>query len=1198
MSGQRQRRSARHRSAHRPSRLSVSHPLLAAILVAALVVLGSVAVGPAAQASAIAYVQGAAQTTGSAVTSQTLTFSQPVTAGDLLVGWFGQYNAPGQLTVSDNVNGPWVRSVSEPFSSGAGDIALYFLPNSAAAPSGLVITVTATAATYLQSSTAEYSGVAASNPLDQAALNSGTGTGVDTGLTSAVPAGELVFSALTTGGSPGTVTAGSSQGVPYTTRASAGSGAVYAQDITSSAAGAQDGTATLGSPTDWYAVAATFLPASGVSGGGTGGSATFQQSAAFASGSKSTTSTLKLSRPVHAGDLLVGWFAQFNVPGQVTVSDSLNGAWTRAPNSLTFQSDTGDIALYYLANSQASASGLTITVSAPTPAYLQGTAAEYSGMAVAGPLDQIATARAVGVTVDTGPTSPVAAGELVYSAVLTGSAPGALTPGASNGLPYTARAQTPSGSSYEQDVLSAAAGAQDGTATLATSADWYAVGATFRVNPADTTAPGPPSALTSLSAASSRVALSWSPGSSDLTGYAITRNGHVIGSTASNQTTYLDTTVAAGTSYTYSVAAFDGSGLTSTPTSPVVVATPAFSPTFVQGTAASPGSRLPSLTLTLSQPVAAGDFLVGWFGQYNAPGQVQVSDNVNGAWTRGPSQTYTSGTGDIALEYVANTVAAPNGLTITVQASAPAYLQEAIAEFRGVATVNPLASAVVGYGSSTSVSMGPTASVPAGDLLIGATLTAGQPGSAVPGSSQGVPYVMDVANGSASSNLEDILATAPGPQTAAETLGSASTSYTIVAALTPGSAPSQAITFTGPGTGAVGGSASLSATGGPSGQPVVFSIDPSSGPGVCNVTGPNGSTLTYTAAGTCTVDANQGAGGGYQAAAQVQQSITVTPSSAPAMLAFTAQPGGGANGASWAGQPVISVEDAGGKVVAGDSSAVTLAITTQPPGNGAVLSCSANPVNASGGVASFAGCQIVGPSGTYTLTANDGSLTATSSSTFTVSVGAPTALAITTQPLGGTNGAPWAAQAVVIVEDSGGNLVTGTSSKVSLAIASQPGSGKLSCTSNPVATSNGAASFVGCKITGTAGSYTVRATDGLLSPATSASFLITPGPAAKVVFSVQPGGSASGGMWAVQPVVVVEDSSGNVVTSDSASKVTLTIASQPRKGGTLSCTANPVTATAGVATFAGCKITGTLGSYTLRATDGLLNTATSISFTA
>ena len=767
---------------HRGKRSRPRYRRYAIAMVAALVLPLLWLSSAPAKAAAIAYVQGTAQVAGSPVASQALTFSQPVAAGDLLVGWFAQYNSSGQVTVKDNVNGAWTRSSSETFSYGGGDIALFFLPNSAAAPNGLTITVSAPSATYLQSSAAEYSGVAAANPIDQAALASGNGTSVSTGLTTAVPAGELVYSALTTGGNPGSVTPGTTQGVTFKARASTSNGTAYEQDVTAAVAGAQQGTATLASATDWYAVVATFTPASGGGGGGGGGTATFQQGSAFASGSQATSQTFTLSRPVHAGDLLVGWFAQFDVPGQVTVSDNVNGAWARAPGSLTFQNDAGDIAMYYLPNSKASASGLTITVSAPTAAYLQGTAAEYSGMAVAGPLDQLASSRGVGTAVNTGTTAAVPAGELVYSAVLTGSSPGSVTAGTG----YTARAQSSTGSSYEQDIQSAAAGPQTGTATLGASADWYAIAATFRVNPGDTSPPGAPSNLRLLSAASSRAALTWSPGSGDLTGYAVSRNGKVVGTTASNQTTFLDTTVAPGTQYTYTVAAFDGSGLMSSPSNSVVVTTPAKSPTFVQGTAASPGSRMASLTLTLSQPVAAGDLLVGWFGQYNAAGQVQVSDNVNGAWTRGPSETFTSGTGDIALEYVANAKAAPNGLTITIKASAPAYLQEAIADFRGVATLLPLDAAVVGHGSSTAISMGPTSSVPANDLLIGATLTAGQPGSILPGTSQGVPFVVDVQNGSASSTLEDILATASGPQTATATLGSASTSYTVVAAFKPG----------------------------------------------------------------------------------------------------------------------------------------------------------------------------------------------------------------------------------------------------------------------------------------------------------------------------------------------------------------------------------------------------------------------------
>jgi hypothetical protein len=1038
----------------------------AAVLTAAALSLTSLSASPAAAGTTISYVQGTAATIGVPATSETLTFTQAVSPGDLLVGWFAQYNSPGQVSVSDSVNGAWTRSVSETF-GGSGDIALYFMPNSAAAPQGLTITVTSSAATYLQASAAEYSGVAASNPLDVSALNSGTGTSVNTGMTSAAPAGELVYSALTTGGSPGTVTPGASQGAPFTARASTSNGTAYEQDIVSATAGVQEGTATLGAATDWYAVVATFMSASGSTGGGSGGAATFQQSAAFSSGTLSTTATLTLSRNVHAGDLLVGWFAQFNVPGQVMVSDNLNGAWTRAPDSLTFQSDTGDIALYYLADSKASASGLTITVSASTPAYLQGAAAEYSGLAVAGALDQISSARGVGVAVNTGNTAPVASGELVYSAILTGSAPGSVTPGQSQGTTFTPRAQTASGSSYEQDILSATAGAQMGTATLGTSADWYAVAATFLLYPNDTSPPGAPSALASLSTASSRVALSWSPGSGDLTGYAVSRNGQVIGTTASNQTTYLDTTVSGGTSYSYSVDAFDGAGLTSSPTNTVVVTTPVSSPVFIQGTAASPGSRLPSLTLTLSHPVAAGDLLVGWFGQYNAPGQVQVSDNVNGAWTRGPSETFTSGTGDIALEYVANTQAAPNGLTITVSASAPAYLQEAIAEFRGLSAVNPLAASAVGSGTAAAVSLGPTSAVPQGDLLIGATITSGQPGSVVPGSSQGVPFSMDVQNGSASANLEDILATAAGPQSATETLGSASTSYTIVAAFstTTASAPTS-VSVTGPATVAVGTTYSaLAAATGASPAPIYslssapswLSVDPNSG----TVTGkaPNGvNSFSY----AVTASNAQGA-----ATSSIQ---TVTVAAGTTSLALSPNPASPVA----AGVPVTYTA-----AVAETSGAGALTGSVTFTDNGGSISACSNLV-LSGGSAkcttSFA------TTGTHTVAASFGADPNFAGSSASLSQ-VVTALPQFTSP----------ATATATV----GSLFSFTVATTGYPIASLTESGALpsglSFTANP----NGTATLAGTPAAGTGGSrlLTVKATNAAGSATQSFRLLVDQAPA-------------------------------------------------------------------------------------------------------
>ena len=180
------------------------------------------------------------------------------------------------------------------------------------------------------------------------------------------------------------------------------------------------------------------------------------------------------------------------------------------------------------------------------------------------------------------------------------------------------------------------------------------------------------------------------------------------------------------------------------------------------------------------------------------------------------------------------------------------------------------------------------------------------------------------------------------------------------------------------------------------------------------------------------------------------------------------------------------------------TNAVTLAIASQP-GNGATLTCTTNPLAASAGVNAFAGCQIVGKAGTYTLSANSAGLTSATSASLTLSVGPATQVAFTTQPGGGANGATWNTQPVVSVEDSGGNVVTGATNSITLALGTQPvGGGTLACTTNPKAAAAGVATFSGCKITGKSGAYTLTATAAGLATATSNPLTISAGAATQL----------------------------------------------------------------------------------------------------
>ena len=76
------------------------------------------------------------------------------------------------------------------------------------------------------------------------------------------------------------------------------------------------------------------------------------------------------------------------------------------------------------------------------------------------------------------------------------------------------------------------------------------------------------------------------------------------------------------------------------------------------------------------------------------------------------------------------------------------------------------------------------------------------------------------------------------------------------------------------------------ATGGPSGQPVVFSIDPATTNGACELSGSTyASAVTFVHAGTCVLAADQAAGGTYAAAPTNRQTFTV--GGTPQTVAFT-----------------------------------------------------------------------------------------------------------------------------------------------------------------------------------------------------------------------------------------------------------------------------------------------------------------------
>ena len=991
----------------------------------------STAVTPTTLPKPAAYVQSGSVSTSSRVRTTTIALKRPIGGGDLLTGLFGQQDAAGLVQVSDNVNGPWTRAQGMTYSTGKGDIALYYLANSKASGNGLTVTISASASTVLRGTVGEYSGISTSAPLDQVALRSGSGLAVDSGATAPVAAGEMVFGAVTASNNLGTITGGLSEGLTFAMRSTKNTSADA--DILQSNAGTQDARFNLTNSVTWYALAAVFKPVAavvdssppntptgiaavngtgrvslswnassdniGVAGytvyrsgstlgtvpgatfayiDGTVAAATtysYTVDAFDAAGNHSAPSagvgdtTLDWVAPsVPAGltataasptQVTIGWSASTDNVGvagytvyrngsalatvgaatlayfDLSTAPSTSYAYTvdafdaagnhsaqsapaavttpavpdttppSTPAGLAAVNGTGSVSLSWNASSDdVGVAGYTVyrngsalgTVSGTTLAYIDGTVAaatpySYAVDAFDAAGNHSSPSAGVGdTTLDwvtpSVPGSPSAAataptqvnlgwsastdnvGVAGYTVYRNGSQLAIVD---ASTLSYSDLTTAPSTSySYTVDAFDVAGNhsAQSASASVTTPAQpdtsppttpagltaqalsgtqvnlsWnastddvgvsgYTVyrngsqlatvsGSTLTYSdlsvapstsyaytvdafdaagnhsapsapaavttPAgDTAAPTTPSGLGASVSGPTQVSLAWSASTDNVgvAGYTVYRNGSVLATVGGSTLTYTDNAVVSATNYSYTVDAFDAAGNHSAPASPAAVHVPA-QIRFVQGKAFTTGSRVTSVTVTLGA-VSQGDLLVGWFGEFDSTGQVHVSDNVNGAWTRSSASTTWSGSsGDIALYYFANAAAAPSGITITVIVTNATYLQGAPAEYAGVATVNPLDQVSISKGTGTSADSGLTPATGAGELVYGGMTSTNGAGTLTASASQGVSFVKRAQSTSGSEGFEDVVTSAAGQQHAGFTFPNSVAWFMVCAVFKP-----------------------------------------------------------------------------------------------------------------------------------------------------------------------------------------------------------------------------------------------------------------------------------------------------------------------------------------------------------------------------------------------------------------------------
>ncbi len=236
------------------------------------------------------------------------------------------------------------------------------------------------------------------------------------------------------------------------------------------------------------------------------------------------------------------------------------------------------------------------------------------------------------------------------------------------------------------------------------------------------------------------------------------------------------------------------------------------------------------------------------------------------------------------------------------------------------------------------------------------------------------------------------------------------------------------------------------------------------------------------------------------------------------------------------------------------------------------------------GVVTFSGCKIDKIGTGYKLHATDGSLTPDDSSTFNITLGPAAKLAFTQQPGSSTGGSRFPDPARVTVQDAGGNTGPATRTSVTVAIGTNAGrGGTLSGTKTDRRRRAASRPSPASRSTRPApATRSPRPSGAAHGTATSNTFNITLGPAAKLAFTQQPGELDRRHRV---PDAAEGDGPGRGRqhrTADTTTSVTVAIGTNPGPGGTLAGT-KTVAAVAGVATFSGLSIDKTGTGYTLTA---------------
>ena len=443
-----------------------------------------------------------------------------------------------------------------------------------------------------------------------------------------------------------------------------------------------------------------------------------------------------------AGDLnvvVVGW--EHTTATVSSVTDSQGNVYTLAIGPTQNSDHHLSQSIYYARGILAAgASTNTVTVRFTVPAHPADLHAdirilEYSGLDRVNPVDVTAAATGTNAESNSGAATTTNAHDLIVGANLTHSH----TSGPGTG--FTKRIVTFPHANIVEDRVVTTAGSYSASAPINGHGPWIMQMVAFKAasgGVVDSSPPTNPGNLLAI-AAGSGVSLTWNASTDNVgvTDYLIERCqgsgcSHFVQVGTSPTTTFSDTGLLSGTSYSYQVRATDAAGnlsgdsnISSTTTNHSM-ASPI---SFIQLAYATPQSAQLTVSVSFGSAQTSGNLnvvVVGWSDTTVAVSS--VTDSIGNVYTLavGPTQNPGSaGTFSLtqSIYFAKNIVgAAANANTVTVRfTGAASFADVRILEYTGIDPVNPVDVIASAIGTNAIANSGAVTTTHGNDLLFGAT---------------------------------------------------------------------------------------------------------------------------------------------------------------------------------------------------------------------------------------------------------------------------------------------------------------------------------------------------------------------------------------------------------------------------------------------------------------------------------------------